>query len=235
MSQHVEQARTLDTGSGSGSRLELVAVILTGLGHVLIEVASQGMQGASESLAAPQHVFNLAAVAGWGGYVFYRGWRSRGILQEWGFRAAGFRSSLGAGLLLALAALPVLVGVGLWLGHLPVSAAFWLLLAVYPVWGLAQQFALQVLVRRNLEPLVRKPPMRVMLASLIFSLAHFPNTALMGLTLVAGLAFTAIFEWKRNLWAIGVVHGILGAAAYYLVLGKDPGTQLLNLVGRFLA
>jgi membrane protease YdiL (CAAX protease family) len=54
---------------------------------------------------------------------------------------------------------------------------------------------------------------------------------LMALTFIAGLAFTWIFEKHRNLWAIGIVHGILGSVAYYLVIGQDPGAEILGWFG----
>ena len=54
----------------------------------------------------------------------------------------------------------------------------------------------------------------------------------MALTLVAGLAFTWIYETYGNLWAVGIVHGLLGALAYYAVLGQNPGAELLGILGR---
>jgi membrane protease YdiL (CAAX protease family) len=71
-------------------------------------------------------------------------------------------------------------------------------------------------------------------AATLFALAHTPNGPLMALTFLAGLGMTWVFERRRNLWAIGIVHGILGALAYYLVLGHDPGAELLNLTRGWL-
>jgi hypothetical protein len=116
-------------------------------------------------------------------------------------------------------------------GHAPAGFTFWLVLLVYPVWGLAQQFALQALITRNLRPLVRPLPVRVSAASALFAAAHFPNLPLMGLVLIAGLVLTTVYEKSRNLWALGLVHGVLGAAAYYFVLGQDPGAAILRCLG----
>jgi len=110
---------------------------------------------------------------------------------------------------------------------LPVT--FWLVVLLYPVWGLGQQFALQALITRNLRAYVPRLWPRIMAASAIFSAAHFPNYPLMALTLIAGLAFCWIYEKHNNLWAIGIVHGFLGALAYYLVLGNDPGAEIMRL------
>lgn len=215
---------------GTGSGVELAAVLVTGVLHVLIEMSVQGLRGASETIAGPHHIFNLVAVVGWGGYVVWKACRSRGFLAETGIRRAGFAASLGAGAAFTACAIPVLLAFGWMRDRLPLPATFWLLLGMYPAWGMAQQFALQGLVRRNLVALVERPAQRIVLTATIFSAAHFPNVSLMILTLMAGLVFTAIFEWKRNLWAVGLIHGILGAAAYMLVLGEDPGRQLLELL-----
>jgi membrane protease YdiL (CAAX protease family) len=110
-------------------------------------------------------------------------------------------------------------------------ATFWLLLILYPVWGLAQQFGLQALVTRNLGAVVNRRAWRVAGAAVLFSLAHFPTWELMILVFPAGVVFTWIFDKYRNLWAIGLAHGLLGASAYYFVLGKDPGMEILRLMG----
>jgi membrane protease YdiL (CAAX protease family) len=47
---------------------------------------------------------------------------------------------------------------------------------------------------------------------------------------VAGFFFTAIYRRVPNLWAVGLVHGILGSLAIYFVSGEDPGAGLWNLV-----
>ena len=212
--------------------LELLMVLLTGAGHVALELSADGLTGAADTLNRPQHLYNLAAVALWGGYLCWRACARRGTLREWGFRRDGFTSSLKAGLLFAaVGAVPLLL-YGLWQGRLPLPASFWLLLAVYPLWGLAQQFALQALITRNLRTLVPRPAFRATAAAALFSASHFPNTWLMALTLIAGVVFTLIYEKHRNLWAVGICHGILGALAYYLVLGQDPGADLLVRLGR---
>ena len=50
----------------------------------------------------------------------------------------------------------------------------------------------------------------------------------MVLTLGAGFFFTLIYRRHPNLWAVGILHGFLGALAYYLVLGEDPGGMVIN-------
>lgn len=223
-----------DTPGERPNLVELVLAILTGAGHVALELSTQGMQGAAESLDRPQHFYNLAAGVVWGGYLFWRLLRTRGMAAAWGFRREGFARALRASLLFAAVALMPLLGFGHVCGRLPLPTTFWLVIAIYPLYGLAQQFVLQSLVTRNLRNLMPTLSLRVLAASTLFALAHFPNNILVGLTFAAGLAFTWIFEKYRNLWAVGMVHGILGAMAYYVVLGQDPGADLLRLLGNCL-
>jgi len=212
--------------------IELILVALTGAGHVAIEVGTSGLKGAADSLNRPQHIYNLIAVGLWGGYLVWRLFTTAGLAREWGFRRDGFGRALGVGVLVGAVAAPALLGYGAWQGRFPLPASFWLVFALYPLWGLAQQFALQCLLTRNLRQVVPRLFFRILAAATIFSAAHFPNYELMALTLAAGLAFTWIYETYGNLWAVGIVHGFLGALAYYTVLGQDPGAELLKLLGR---
>ena len=213
------------------SRTELAAVLLTGIGHILLEVLSDGLRGAADTLNRPQQIYNLAACAGWGGYVLWRGIRSTELRRIWGLQKAHFRAALNPALLFAAPAALVLILYGVTTRRFPIPLTFWLVVALYPLWGIAQQFALQALLTKNLRAMVRHPVTQALCVAVLFSLAHFPNAWLMVLVFPAGLVFTLIFERHPNIWAIGLVHGLLGSLAYYLVLGKDPGAELLRMLG----
>ena len=208
---------------------ELLAIIACGAGHVLLEVFSDGISGGGGSITRPQHYYNIAAFILWGAYLLQRLVSVRGMAQEWGFRREGFMQAMKAGGVFALVAAVPLLAYGWMHSRFPLPATFWMVMILYPVWGLGQQFALQALITRNLRVLVPRLGFRMLAASVIFSASHFPNYWLMALTLVAGIAFTWVYEKYRNLWAIGIVHGILGATAYYVVLGHDPGAEILRL------
>jgi len=208
---------------------ELASVICFGIGHVLLEVFSDGVSDGTGSITRPQHVYNIAAFVIWGIYLLWQVAKVRGIGQEWGFRREGFLQAMKAGGIFASIAIVPLLVYGWVFSRLPLPTTFWLVLFLYPVWGLGQQFALQALITRNLGAFVPRLWPRIMAASVIFSAAHFPNYWLMALTLVAGIAFSWIYEKYRNLWAVGIVHGFLGAFAYYLVLGNDPGAEIMRL------
>ncbi len=219
-----------ETEEKKSSWLELTMVLLTGVGHVTLELLSDGMTGAAASLNRPQQIYNLAACGGWSVYLFWRFFHGVQAGREWGLRRTKFWTSLRESLMFAMPAAFLLLLWGYWHGHLPLPRTFWMVLFMYPAWGIAQQFALQVLITRNLRQPLPSPTLRAMMVATLFSLAHFPNWWLMALVFPAGLAFTWVFERHRNLWAIGIVHGLLGSLAYYLILGKDPGAELIKLI-----
>ena len=67
----------------------------------------------------------------------------------------------------------------------------------------------------------------------MFAASHYPRLELVVLTFVAGIFLTLIYRRAPNLWAIGIVHGLLGSLAFYIVLGEDPGAFILEfLFGR---
>lgn len=211
--------------------IELICVVITGMGHVVLELSCDGMRGAAAGLNRPQHYFNLVAVVVWGGYLAWCLFRKIMTADSLGFRIKGFGKSIALGLLLAVPGMAAMILIGFKSGMVQgISRGFWMLLPVYPIWGLAQQFALQSLIARNLRGLIERESLIAMAAGSIFSLAHFPNFTLMALTFPAGVFLTWIFSRYRNIWAAGLLHGILGASAYYFVLGQDPGLQLLELI-----
>src|SRR3989339_723895 len=73
---------------------ELAAVICFGIGHVLLEVFSDGVSGGAGSITRPQHLYNIAAFIIWGVYLLWQVAKVRGIAQEWGFRREGFMQAM---------------------------------------------------------------------------------------------------------------------------------------------
>jgi membrane protease YdiL (CAAX protease family) len=140
----------------------------------------------------------------------------------WGFRLDNFVSAWRRCVYLVLPATMGAFLYGRLTGRLPLPDSFWLILLIYPVYGIAQQVALQVLVNRNVRSLIPPLVIRAGVIGLLFGAAHIPNWILVGSTGCAGIVFTWIYERHPNVLAIGVAHGFLGAAVYYLVLGVDP-------------
>jgi len=200
---------------------ELLAVIAAGALHVVCELTISAFAG---------RVVNGVLVFAFAGYLIWRVSRDPVTLRRWGFRRDNLAPALIAHLGFALAGSLTLFAIGSIRGSLALPATFLVTLALYPLWGLAQQFALQNLIARNLAELRGSLPI-ALLASLLFAASHFPRWELVALTFAAGVPFTLIYRRFPNLWAVGLAHGILGSLAFYLVLGEDPGAMILGAIG----
>jgi len=83
---------------------------------------------------------------------------------------------------------------------------FW----VYMVWAVMQQFILQDYFLFRVLRLGASNSVAVPIAAILFAVAHIPNTLLALATLVWGTVACALFLRYRNLYALGLAHGILG-------------------------
>lgn len=106
-------------------------------------------------------------------------------------------------------------------GHLPLRMR----VTGYIVWSFLQEFILQAYVLLRLLRLLPKRWMAITIAALLFATAHIPNPVLIGLTLVWGFIACPLFLRYRNLYALGLAHGILGLCVAITV----PDTQLHHM------
>ena len=77
----------------------------------------------------------------------------------------------------------------------------------------AEALALDARVRQELELYNRLLPgkaLPVAVATAIFALAHLPNPVLTPITLIWGAISCLLFLRYRNIYALGLAHGILG-------------------------
>jgi membrane protease YdiL (CAAX protease family) len=198
-----------------------VAILVAGFLHVVTELFL--------SLRAAR-LYNVIVVVLFAGYLVWRCRRSEGALRAWGMRADNFLPALRAQLIFGAVGALALLAYGVATDSLLLPKSFWLTVALYPIWGIAQQFALQSLVARNLAGLVTSPIAIASLASALFAASHYPRIELVLLTGVAGVFVTLIYRRNPNLWAAGIVHGILGSLAFYIVLQEDPGAAILSFL-----
>jgi membrane protease YdiL (CAAX protease family) len=82
--------------------------------------------------------------------------------------------------------------------------------AGYLIWALEQEFILQSFFYLNLEELAGNRLRSAMIATVLFASAHIPNPVLVAATLAAGICFTQLFRRYRNIYALGIAHGLLG-------------------------
>jgi len=80
----------------------------------------------------------------------------------------------------------------------------------YIVWALMQQFILQSYFLLRLLRLLPGKVLPVLVATGIFALAHLPNPILTPLTFVWGVISCVLFLRYRNIYALGLAHGIMG-------------------------
>jgi len=79
----------------------------------------------------------------------------------------------------------------------------------YAIWAVFQQFILQSYFFLRLEHLISTRA-AVFLSAGLFCLVHIPNPVLIVVCLIAGLIACETFRRKRNIYALGVAHAILG-------------------------
>ncbi len=91
-------------------------------------------------------------------------------------------------------------------GPVPVGRHMW----GYVIWAFMQQFVLQDFFLLRLIRVLPSRTSAVIFAAALFAAAHIPNPLLTIVTMVWGLAACAIFLKYRNLYVLGLAHGILG-------------------------
>jgi hypothetical protein len=139
--------------------------------------------------------------------------RSGNDAASLGLRVRGMRQSLWiVGVALALAAFAIAIAWRMHTVHImpgSVVAVAWPV-AAYMLWALIQQFILQDFFLLRLLPILPTRTAAVMLAAVLFAVAHLPNPLLTVMTLVWGAVSCALFLRYRNLYWLGIAHGVLG-------------------------
>ena len=80
----------------------------------------------------------------------------------------------------------------------------------YVIWAVMQQFLLQSYFVPRLSGALPGKAAPIVVASSLFALAHLPNPILTPLTLVWGITACVLFLRYRNIYTLGLAHGILG-------------------------
>lgn len=202
-----------------------MAVVVAGALHVAAELFF------SEAVAL---WVSAALVVGFLVHLGVRAGRHPGMLRAWGMRMDNFGDTIGPHLLFAAVGSAIVLWIGSTVGTISFPHTFWLTLLLYPIWGTAQQFALQNLLARNVYAFTPNILLVSIVASVLFGASHYPRLWLVALTAGAGFPFTIMYRRFPNLWAIGIAHGILGSLAVYAVLGEDPGAAILSTLWKWI-
>jgi CAAX prenyl protease-like protein len=96
--------------------------------------------------------------------------------------------------------------------NMPLSLAF------YCAWGLFQQYVLNGYFVNRLREIYPEAATRVpALAACLFAASHFPNWFLMPITLAGGYFCARVYLKHRNLYVLGLAHGVVGFLLYLAV------------------
>jgi uncharacterized protein len=126
-------------------------------------------------------------------------------------------------------ALLVTAGYGLLAGKPLFTWRFFLLLLLYPAWGLMQQFLVVGMFAGAIRKHGRLPEWAIIaVTSLLFAAVHLPSIPLVVLAGLMGAIATSVFFQAGNLFALGLFHGWTASFTYFFVLGIDPLTALLE-------
>lgn len=187
---------------------------MTGVGHLVFsEFDASG-------------VFIPIAAGGWGGYVGYRAVTEPGFLGNLGLTGQNLGPAFRDASILAGVSLAGMAAVGAAQGTLALDADFLPLFVLYPAWGVVQQTLVQGFFTRHLDRAGLSPWIVSPVSAVAFGSVHIPNWKLTAATTALGAAYAPLYLRHRNLWPLGVYHGVLGAFFYRWVLDRNPWQEL---------
>ncbi len=171
----------------------------------------------------------IAAIVFWAIFIYRRYKSNPGVLSRWGIRKKNFNASVKALLPFGMAGI---AGVLIYGWFRDVEFLNWHFLPVvvaYPLWGTFQQFIVAGMIAGNLQ---NHPKIKltdnwiVLIVSLLFGLLHLPYLLLAGYVFIMELIFLKVFFRYRNIWALGLYHGIVSSFFLYFVSGRDLFKEL---------
>ena len=172
----------------------------------------------------PNVFFIFGATLFWAGYVLIRACQDPGLFRTWGFRATNLLPASLAAALLFVVCSAGLAAYAWSCDFLRFPAHTWVLLLLYPFWGIVQQFVTLGIVVTNLQRVPGLNGRRLvvwLVGVLLFGLIHAYDPWLAFATAALEMAVIPLYWHFRNLWPLGVLHGWLGALFYLWVLNTD--------------
>jgi membrane protease YdiL (CAAX protease family) len=106
-------------------------------------------------------------------------------------------------------------------------------LAVFVAFGIAQQYVMLGFIFKRMQR-VAGARLAPTLTALLFALLHLPNLFLTTVTFVWGVVASYVYRRSPNLWANGLVHGLMSAWVCYalppsVTHGLRVGMEYLGL------
>ena len=199
--------------------LEVAAVAATGGCFLMFH--SLGAKG----------IFIVLASISWIGYVVWRVRQDSSLWVQWGFRTDNLSSAFFWPTAMFVLGVSLMAWYGWAHGRVLWQRHIFVLLLLYPLWGILQQFLVQALGVANLKALFPSQGWIVALpvGVVLFSVVHYPDGwMLMLATAIMACVFIPCYLRDRNLWPLGLYHGWLGTFFYLWVLGKDPWVEVFG-------
>lgn len=169
------------------------------------------------------------------GIAFWGHHRLGETARDLGFRLDNLRESaaLVFSIVVPLIVLMVIGGLALGLNREPPVPRLLTRVILMPLFGVAQQYALLGFYLRRFEEAIPGRWLPVLASVTVFTLLHFPNSVLMGLTLLVSLGACWLYRKAPNLWVLGLAHGLLSITiamflAKLLVFGLKVGPRVLS-------
>jgi hypothetical protein len=181
-----------------------------------------------EILTALDHRPNLFFICGatlfWVAYALVRARQDPAIVGRWGFRSTNLLpASMATALVFGVSA-AALAAYAWWCQALRFPGHTWLLLLLYPLWGVIQQFLTLAIVVGNLQRvpgLDRRRPLVWLIGVLVFGVIHAYDPRLAVATALLEMAVIPLYWRFGNLWPLGILHGWMGAFFYLWGLNID--------------
>lgn len=197
---------------------EILAVVLTALGKfVFMDYLDYRLP------------FVVFAIIAWGVYILYRCKQESNILKYWGFRTDNFKVSVKLILPFGIISVISCIAIGYFQGTINITWHIIPLLITYPIWGMIQQFLTIGLIAGNLNHLKSiklNKILIIIITAILFSVVHYPSFWLMSGTFILALFYGFIYLKKKNIYAMGIFHGCIGALFYYTVVDRDPFQEI---------
>lgn len=155
--------------------------------------------------------------------------------RDLGFRLDNLGSSARLVFLYVAPLVLLMVAIGLVadLHREPPIERLWPRVALMPLFGVAQQYALLGFYYRRFREALPGQWLPVLASAVVFSALHAPNTPVMLMTF--GLSLGACWLYRRapNLWVLGLAHGLLSITvamflAKLLIFGLKVGPRALR-------
>ncbi len=199
--------------------LEVVAVAATGICFLVFQ--NFGAKG----------LFIALASMSWSGYVIWRVRQDSSLWVQWGFRTDNLRTAFFWPTAMFVLGVSLMAWYGAAHGRVLWPRHILVLLLLYPLWGILQQFLVQALGVANLMTLFPNQGwiVALLVGVTLFSVVHYPDGwLLMAATGVMACFFIPCYLRDRNLWPLGLYHGWFGTFFYLWVLGKDPWLDIFG-------